>query len=170
MATKTSESIEPQLAPEMKDLSFQIGSFIEFWGFKKIQGQIWTHIFLSPTPLDATTLVKRLNVSKALVSLAIKELLQYDVIQVVGRGGKRKVLFASNPDLMKVITSVLRLRERKMLCQIMSSCKNLKKIKLTQMGYIEADSEKLDQLSEMIETAECTLDTLIESNAISFTK
>ncbi|MFN8944090.1 MAG: GbsR/MarR family transcriptional regulator, partial [Pseudobdellovibrionaceae bacterium] len=92
------------LPPELIELTDQIGLFIEYWGFKKIHGQIWSHIFLSKTPLDATTLVKRLGVSKALVSLAIKDLVQYDVIQVVGQGEKRTILFQSNPDLISVIT------------------------------------------------------------------
>src|SRR5690606_9879511 len=97
-----------KVPPEFEDLASQIGEFIEYWGFKKIHGQIWTHIFLSQNPIDATTLVKRLHVSKALVSLAIKDLMKYEVIQVVGQGTRRKVLFQSNPDLTRVICSVLR--------------------------------------------------------------
>jgi len=163
-------SKQPQkVPPELEDLAEQIGSFIEYWGFKKVHGQIWTHIFLAAEPIDSTTLVKRLNVSKALVSLAIKDLLKYDVIHVVGQGSRRKILFQSNPDLIKVITQVLRMRERKMLSQIMSSYKNLKKMKLDDKGAVELSVDKTCELGNMIEAAELSLDALISSDlAVKF--
>lgn len=64
----------------IETLAEQVGSFIQYWGFKKIHGQIWTHVWLAKNPIDATTLVLRLEVSKALISLAIKDLVHYDVI------------------------------------------------------------------------------------------
>lgn len=159
---------QPRVPPELMDLGDQIGDFIEYWGFKKIHGQIWTHIFLAAEPIDSTTLVKRLNVSKALISLAIKDLLKYDVIQVVGKGTRRKILFQSNPDLIKVIIQVLRMRERKMLSQIMSSYKNLKKMKTDDKGMLEVSYDKACELGNMIEAAEQSLDALISSELIKF--
>ena len=153
-----------KVPPEMEELAEQIGSFIEYWGFKKIHGQIWTHIFLAKEPICSTTLVKRLNVSKALISLAIKDLLEYDVIQVAGKGDHRKILFQSNSDLIKVICSVLRMRERKMLAQISSSFKNLKKLKADDKFVCPLDPEKTEELGQMIETAEQTLDSVISSD------
>lgn len=152
-----------KVPPEMSELAEQIGFFIEYWGFKKIHGQIWTHIFLADEPIDATTLGKRLNVSKALVSLAIHDLLKYDVIQVVGKG-ERRILYESNPDLIKVICSVLRMRERKMLSQIMSSYKNLTKLCGADQKGNKLCSQKTKALGEMIEAAEQTLDALITSD------
>lgn len=152
-----------KVPPEMQELSDQIGSFIEYWGFKKIHGQIWTHIFLADEPIDATTLGKRLNVSKALISLAIHDLLKYDVVQVVGKGSRR-ILYQSNPDLIKVICSVLRMRERKMLAQIMSSYKNLTKLCDKDRSTNKLCYEKTQALGEMIEAAEQTLDALIASD------
>ena len=81
--------------PEIKELTKLVGLFIQYWGFKKIHGQVWASIFLSKQPIDSTTLVKRLGVSKALVSLAIKDLLHYKVIRVSGPGKRRKILLAS---------------------------------------------------------------------------
>lgn len=153
-----------KVPPEFEDLASQIGDFIEYWGFKKIHGQIWTHVFLSQNPIDATTLVKRLHVSKALVSLAIKDLLKYEVIQVVGQGSRRKVLFQSNPDLTRVIISVLRKRERRMLSTIMSSFKNMKKLKDEDKAEFGIHLEKTEELGQMIENAEQTLDILISTD------
>lgn len=150
--------------PEFQELATQIGQFIEYWGFKRIHGEIWAHVYLSHDPIDATTLAKRLNVSKALVSLAIKDLVEYKVIEVCGAGPRRKVLLSANNDIIGVISSVLRMRERKMLASINSSFRNLKKLSEEDKKRINMDAIKTENLGDMIEMAESTLDMLISSD------
>jgi DNA-binding transcriptional regulator GbsR (MarR family) len=152
---------DAKVPPELGELTTQIGTFIQYWGFKKIHGEIWTHIFLAQNPIDATTLVKRLHVSKALVSLALKDLLEYNVIKIVGQGSRRKILFQSNPNMSEVICSVLRMRERKMLSRIMSSHKCFQKMSVEDKTNLDIDSDKMVELGRMIEDAECVLDSLI---------
>lgn len=156
--------LEPKSLPEIIILADKIGSFIEYWGFKKIHGQIWTHAFLSEKPIDATTLSKRINVSKALVSLAVKDLLEYQVLEVVGQGQRGKILLKSNPNLNQVIVNVLRLRERRLLSEIMFSFHNVKKVCNTEKDKVSMCSQKLQELGDMIESAEATLDAVIGSN------
>lgn len=150
--------------PEFQELATQIGQFIEYWGFKRIHGEIWAHVYLSQDPIDATTLAKRLNVSKALISLAIKDLVDYKVIHVCGAGPRRKVLLTANEDIISVISSVLRMRERKMLATIQSSFRNLKKLSAEDKNKLNMDPERTDNLGEMISMAESTLDMLISSD------
>jgi DNA-binding transcriptional regulator GbsR (MarR family) len=152
--------------PELLELADQVGRFMEYWGFKKIHGHLWVHIYLAKKPLDATTLVRRLRVSKALVSLASRDLLNYNVIRVVGQGERGRIFFESNPDLIKVISSVLRMRERKLLAQIGSSHKNLQKAKAAHPECANLDETKIQKLGEMIRNAEDTLDALINSDLI----
>lgn len=156
--------LETKCKPELEELADKIGTFIEYWGFKKIHGQIWTHIFLSHTPIDATTLAKRLNVSKALVSLALKDLMDYGVILVKGQGDRGKILLVSNTNLQEVIVNVLRRRERKLLSEIHSSFKNIKKMKTDEKTGLSLCGHKMDELGEMIESAEATLDAVINAN------
>ena len=148
--------------PELRELAAGIGSFIQYWGFKKVHGQIWCYIFLAKQPVDATTLVQRLNVSKALVSLAIKDLVKYDVIQVAGKGQRRKILFESNPDLMKVICAVLKERERKLINNIFESFKKTEDLDCS-VPNIDIDRQKLVEMGEMIQMASGTLDALIDN-------
>src|SRR5262245_22326676 len=51
-----------------------IGEFIEYWGFKRIQGRVWTYLALSAEPRSQQDLAKGLNVSKALMSSTVAEL------------------------------------------------------------------------------------------------
>lgn len=149
--------------PELRELASQIGHFIQYWGFKKVHGQIWSYIFLAKQPVDATTLVQRLNVSKALVSLAIKDLLKYNVIQVAGKGERRKILFESNPDLMKVICSVLKQREMKLLESINESFVKVAALDCS-VANVDIQRTKLMELGEMVQSASETLNALIQSD------
>lgn len=107
-----------RVPPEMEDVASQIGEFIEYWGFKNVHGRIWTHLFLAETPLDASDIVERLCISKALVSMSISDLLEYEVIQFAGKSERSTVLYKANPNVTSVIVNVLRKRERRMLSRI----------------------------------------------------
>lgn len=148
---------------KINELTRLVGSFIQYWGFKQIHGQIWAYVFLSKEPVDSTSLAKRLGVSKALVSLAVKDLLEYEVIRIAGPGKRRKILFESNPDQISVIIEVLKKRERKMLSQVKEACDQVKK-NYPPQTEIHLDEERLEELTEMVETAQDFLENLIRSH------
>ena len=144
--------------PELTELAEQVGNFIEYWGFKKVHGRIWTHLFLSENPLDAGDLVKRLNISKALVSMSVADLLEYEVIEPAGRGEEGTQLYRANPDLQKVIFNVLRQRERKMLSQTRSALSLLESQGKTAIQGSGIDLTRLQELSGLITGAQGVLD------------
>lgn len=142
----------------------QVGSFIQYWGFKKIHGQIWAHVWLAKTPIDATTLVLRLQVSKALVSLAIKDLLQYDVVKVLDSGDRRKMLLVPNTDVQTVISNVLKHRESVMLTAILKSQDAIEKMDQKTKEKFDLDEARLEQMKMMTAMAEMALSALIKNN------
>ena len=158
--------------PEFHDLAENIGAFIEYWGFKRVHGRIWTHLFLSDRPLDSGDLVKRLKISKALVSMSVADLMEYDVIRPAGKGAEGTQLFAANPDLTSVIFNVLRQRERKMLGLIEASFAVIEggsreKPQSTSSPSVSADSgaeidpAKVKELGELIRVAQGALDAFL---------
>jgi len=161
----TSKKTSPY--PELDELAERVGEFIQYWGFKRIHGKIWAHLYLSEVPLDATTLVKRLRVSKALVSFSIHDLLEYNVIREVARGRGRTVLFEANPDLTGIILNVLRLRERKMMTQMTGAAEVLGRSTPENLEAMKVSPRKLSDMREMIGSAESVLDFVISSGAES---
>jgi DNA-binding transcriptional regulator GbsR (MarR family) len=150
----------------MMELCSLIGDFIQYWGFKKIHGQIWTTVFLSKEPIDATTLVKRLRVSKALVSLAIKDLLEFEVIQVAGKGSRRKTLYQSHPDLIYVISRVLVAREKKLLEQIKTKQNELNDLLKESKENLDICPDKMGELDDMVSSAQDMLSVLVSSGLV----
>ncbi len=65
--------------------------------------------------------MKRLGVSKALVSFSIADLLEYRVIEQVSKGPRRTVYFQANPNLTDVIFNVLHNREKKILASVLAA-------------------------------------------------
>lgn len=149
---------------ELESLADQIGVFIEHWGFKKIHGEIWTHIWLAKSPMDATTLVKRLQCSKALVSLATKDLIQYNVIRVVGQGNRRKILLEANRDIRSVIASVIMNREARMLESVMNHYKKTNSLHEKTKRELDLDDEKLNSLQMMISLAQISLSAIVDTH------
>ncbi|NQZ02386.1 MAG: hypothetical protein HRT45_17140 [Bdellovibrionales bacterium] len=147
--------------PEMEELSNLIGDFIRYWGFKQIHGRIWSLIYLSSTPLDASDLMQSLGVSKALMSLSLKDLLNYDVIRESHKTERGTQTYEANPNVLDVITNVLRTREKKMLAQISTAHKLLASLPEGDQKNLNIDYAKLKSLGSMIHEAEATLDGML---------
>jgi DNA-binding transcriptional regulator GbsR (MarR family) len=159
-----------KIAPEIEELANQIGEFIQYWGFKKVHGRIWAHLYLTETPLDAADVMARLAISKALASMSLNDLLSYDVIQVVGRSDKGTTLYLANPNITSVILGVLRKRERKMLSHIWAAYKVLRDSSREERKTVTVDQKNLKQMGELIRTAEQALEGLLAMETVDFGK
>lgn len=158
--------MEKKTIPELDDLADQVGEFIRYWGFKKVHGQIWLHLFLAAEPLDAGALMKRLKISKALASMSLADLLEYKVILQRGKSKAGTQLYATNPNLMEAILNVLRSRERKMLSRIQAGYKDLKKLSAEEKKSLHP--EKLKELGEFLEAGEQLLDAYLQFKDVDF--
>jgi DNA-binding transcriptional regulator GbsR (MarR family) len=142
-----------------------VGSFMEYWGFKAVHGKIWACIFLAKDPVDANFIISQLQLSKAAISLGIKDLLYYNVILEVEKEGPSTQKYVSNPDLVDVICNVLRQREKKMLQTIVGFSKSLsEKTTSSESGL---DAQRVQQLKKMSEQAHTILDQILQMQLVS---
>jgi DNA-binding transcriptional regulator GbsR (MarR family) len=121
---------------ELDHICNLIGQFIEYWGFKSIEGKIWAHLLLSKRPLCPTDLMERTGVSKGLVSISITRLIEFDVIKFAHREGKRTQFYQVNENITEVIKGVLRTRERKMIADISTAIMLLEQVPLEELNDI----------------------------------
>jgi len=140
-------------------LSEEIGEFIEYWGFKKVHGKVWTLIFLSKKPIDANFLISNLKVSKSLVSMTLKDLQHYNVILEVPKDGPT-VCYKPNLKVKDVIFDVLANRESKMLEKIKTACESLNNT-AEASGEGTLSQKRMDQMTEMVESTNFYLNTLL---------
>lgn len=155
-------------SPELEDVVSQIGDFIEYWGFKHVHGRIWAHLFLAGCPLDSTDLIQRLGISKALVSMSISDLIDYNVIRATGKSERGTILYECNPDLPTVIANVLRKRERRLLARLAAATRTLSSLPREMDGKCGVSHDRAEKLDSMVRTAETTLDSLLMFRDVSF--
>ncbi len=150
---------------EVHVLADQIGDFIQYWGFRKVEGRIWTYLFLAETPLNAEQLMDRTGISKAMLSLSLAELLKYDVIRKAFPDKERHQAYLINPNVMEVIGNVLRTRERQLLGKIESSFVLAAKSSSSENSP-SINHERLEFLGQMIKAATQLLDSLLSMQAL----
>lgn len=148
------------VAPELDELAEQVGEFMRYWGFKKIHGKIWLHLFLAAEPLDAGRLMKRTGVSKALMSITLKDLVDYRVIEIVGESDRDTTLYKANPDLMEAIFHVLRTREQKMVSHIHASWEQVKRLGHDAEG-VKIDAGRVNELGEFVDAGRKMLECFL---------
>jgi HTH-type transcriptional regulator, glycine betaine synthesis regulator len=88
-----------------------VGRLIEFWGFKRALGRVWSLLYLAPRPLSAVEISERLSMSSGAVSMALNELQLWGVVSRVHKPADRKEYFAAEEDIWKMVTRVLSDRE-----------------------------------------------------------
>lgn len=85
------------------------GSFIEYWGFKSIQGRIWTLLALRTAPMGQSEIAEALGVSRSLVSTTISDLQGLGLVRQVDE--HRNAPYEAVIDVWPTISDVLRSRE-----------------------------------------------------------
>ena len=157
MAKQSIEQLEKVL---LKKLSQNVGDFIRYWGFRRIHGQIWTHIFLSKTALSAGELVRALGVSKALMSPALVELVDYGLIQCVN-GDERTKRYRAKTQVYEIIRKVLARREATLIGVSKTNCTELGNVHQAIGQDTSLDTARFQALQEMIDFAEFAIEFLL---------
>jgi len=154
--------INADLDPEIKELATSIGHFIEYWGFKSVQGRIWCYLYLSSRPLSSIEIGKLLKISAPLVTQSMKMLLEYSVIERVEKGPNGVLRYQANSNLSEPILKVLKSREREMLGRIESLSKKAgaHQRKKSHSGY-EMDAERLEHLQAWIGFGSISLEMIM---------
>ncbi|MDP9036887.1 MAG: ArsR family transcriptional regulator [Myxococcota bacterium] len=106
------EEKQRSLWPSEAAVSDIIGRLIEFWGFKRNMGRIWTVLYLSPDPLSAENLRQALQLSSGAVSMTLSELARWGVVRKVWIQGERKDFYTAEVELWRMISRVFNEREK----------------------------------------------------------
>jgi DNA-binding transcriptional regulator GbsR (MarR family) len=93
-------------------VSDSIGRLIEFWGFKRNMGRLWTILYLSDKPLSAPQIQERLQLSSGAVSMTLNELTRWGVVKKVWLQGERRDHYTAEGNFWKMISRVFNERER----------------------------------------------------------
>lgn len=114
---------EPVTQAEL-EVADTIGRLMEFWGFKRPMGRMWTLLYLSPAPLGAAELGDQLKMSAGAVSMTLNELLKWGAVKKSWRPGERRDFYEAETSIGKLVQRVLRERELELVRQFGEALSN----------------------------------------------
>jgi len=84
---------------------------MEFWGFRRHMGRLWTVLYLSPEPMTTADLSETLQLSSSAVSLSLGELVRWGAVRKTWRPGERKDFYQAESSVWKLLRRVYERRE-----------------------------------------------------------
>ena len=146
-----------------------VGRLIEFWGFKRNMGRVWSVLYLSPDPLSAEDLRHLLRLSSGAVSMTLSELSRWGVVKKVWVQGERKDFFVAEVHLWKMISRVFSEREKIEIVSAVEAFEGalraLERISRTAEGEkrarAELQKERITRLLELARLGQGLLDALL---------
>lgn len=116
MPTAAAKQAEPSNSePLWRDPELEaadaVGRLMEFWGFRRHMGRIWTVLYLSPEPMTTLGLAETLQLSSSGVSLSLAELVRWGAVRKTWRPGERKDFYEAETSVWKLLRRVYERRE-----------------------------------------------------------
>lgn len=158
------------LGPTEAAVSDIVGRLIEFWGFKRNMGRVWTVLYLSPDPLSAEDLRHALQLSSGAVSMTLSELARWGVVRRVWIQGERKDFYTAEVQLWRMISRVFNEREKSEILAAIDAfeeaLRQLDRIRKTATdpaarARAELQHERISQLLELARLGRKLLDALV---------
>ena len=162
------------LWPSEAAVSDVVGKLIEFWGFKRNMGRVWSVLYLSPEPLSAEELRQSLELSSGAVSMTVNELLRWGVVRKVWVQGERKDFYTAEVQLWRMISRVFNEREKSEIVMAIESFEealvDVSKLRHSSdpktRARAELQYERIKQLLELAKLGKKLLDTLLATAKI----
>ncbi len=149
-----------------------IGDVIEHWGFRKALGRVWTVLYLSGAALAAGDLGDRLAMSSGGVSMALTELQRWGVVRRVWRPGERREFFEAETDFWKMISKVVRERERSLAVSVRERLEYASSLLREEPRSVDARArlERLRRLQTFSTMAETVIESFLASQRADFSE
>ncbi|XAM01664.1 ArsR family transcriptional regulator [Phycisphaeraceae bacterium D3-23] len=104
-----------QLTPVTQKFVLHWGEMGSRWGINRTIAQIHALLYVSPEPLNADEIAETLSVARSNVSMSLRELQGWGIVQVVPVLGERKDHFTTQQDVWEMLLVVLDERKKREL-------------------------------------------------------
>lgn len=141
----------PEKDPELKRLAELVGRFIEYWGFKAVQGRMWFYLYVSSEPLSSIELARILKISSALVTQSVQILLRYRVVLPAEKGPNGVLRYRANPNAAEAVGEVLESREAVLMQKIGDSVSRARQeLQRGSQSGLKISSDRLNQVGDWV--------------------
>ena len=138
------------LTPLVRSFVAHFGEMGSRWGINRTVGQIYALIYVSPAPLNADEIASALEYSRGNVSMGLKELQAWRLVQLRHLPGDRREYFEAPTDAWEVFRTLAEERRRREIEPTLS----MLRAALMETPTSEADriaQERMRGMHELIE-------------------
>ncbi|MBN1220430.1 MAG: MarR family transcriptional regulator [Anaerolineae bacterium] len=147
------------------------GEMGSLWGINRTMAQIHALLYISPKPLSANDIMDELQISRGNVSMALRELIAWGIVNRVHIKGQRREFYATEKDVWKMFRIIARERKKREIDPTMGVLRD-SVAELNQMADPDGEYERkqLQSLLDFFETGVTVYDELAEQNPQSILK
>jgi DNA-binding transcriptional regulator GbsR (MarR family) len=99
-----------KLTDSVKQFILHWGEMGTRWGVNRTVAQVHALLYLSPEPLTAEDIAETLSVARSNVSTSLKELQNWNLVQIDSRIGERRDYFHTSSDIWELFLTVVEQR------------------------------------------------------------
>jgi DNA-binding transcriptional regulator GbsR (MarR family) len=114
----------PALSPLVRSFVSHFGEMGSRWGINRTVGQIYALIFVSPQALNADEIAESLEFSRSNVSMGLKELQAWRLVQLRHLPGDRREYFDAPSDAWEIFRTLAEERRRREIEPTLSMLRN----------------------------------------------
>ena len=101
------------MQPLIQTFVMHFGEMGSRWGINRTVSQIYALLFVSPEPLNADAIVETLGVSRSNVSMGLKELHSWRLVETELRPGDRRLYYRAPEDVWTIFRTLAEERQRR---------------------------------------------------------
>jgi DNA-binding transcriptional regulator GbsR (MarR family) len=143
-----------------------VGNVIEFWGFKRNQGRVWALLYLRGEALTAGEIERELDLSKGGVSMLLRDLERWGVIQRVRLPQDSAWRYAAETDLVRMVTHVIEEREAGFVARIRADLAEARRLAQSVTGVPGERLARLEKMTTLAEHVERALRLFIKTSRL----
>ncbi|MCI0574294.1 MAG: MarR family transcriptional regulator [Myxococcaceae bacterium] len=128
-----------------------VGNVIEFWGFKRNQGRVWALLYLRGTALTAADIERELALSKGGVSMLLRDLEGWGVVQRTRLPGETAWHYRAESDFMRMVARVIEQREAGLLGRIRADLQEALALAITDGEVRPEQRHRLERMAALAE-------------------
>ena len=133
------------LTPLVRSFVAHFGEMGSRWGINRTVGQIYALIFVSPQPLNADEIAEKLEFSRSNVSMGLKELQAWRLVNLRHLPGDRREYFDAPSDAWEIFRTLAEERRRREIEPTLSMLRNA----LLETPSTEEDRVALERMRGM---------------------
>ena len=140
------------LSPLVRSFVAHFGEMGSRWGINRTVGQIYALIFVSPTALNADDIAEKLEFSRSNVSMGLKELQAWRLVNLRHLSGDRREYFDASSDAWEIFRTLAEERRRREIEPTLSMLRNA----LLEEPSTDEDRVALERMRGMHDLIELT--------------